>query len=205
VAFSIGNTLNSSQGLGSSGSDEFSIANAYQVDLSSDYSSSDSSSSSSDSGSYSSGGSGFSIANALSDLINGISSFASSLFGGGGSSGSYTYASQSGGGSGFSIGNAVSPPTFGYTPTASPASSPSPSDLPLWLQVLYGLQQAASVIDPYILTEQEKAQMELQRAQLELQRAQFQASIRTEPVVPVWVWVVVALAGVALLVVLLKE
>jgi hypothetical protein len=197
VAFSIADTLNPSQSLGSSGSDEFSIANAYQVDLSSDYSSSDS-------GSYSSGGSGFSIANALSDFINSISSFASSLFGGGGSRGSYTYASQSGGGSGFSIGNAASPPTFGYTPTASPAYSPSSSD-PLWLQILYGLQQAASVIDPYILTEQEKAQMELQRAQLELQRAQLQASIRTEPAVPAWVWVVVALAGVALLVVLLRE
>jgi len=116
VAFSIADTLNPSQGLGSSGSDQFSIANAYSAGL----------------------------------------------------------------------------------------SSPSPSD-PLWLQILYGLQQAASVIDPYILTEQEKAQLELQRLQLELQRAQLQASIRTEPVVPVWVWVVLALLGVALLVVLLRE
>jgi len=85
--------------------------------------------------------------------------------------------------------------------------TPSPSDPPLWMQILYGIKEAASIIDPYILTDQEKMRLELEKARTELEKERLRL-IQVKPApsaVPVWVWVAAAVAGVALLVVLLKE
>jgi hypothetical protein len=100
----------------------------------------------------------------------------------------------------FSIGNAVSSSLTGtgYTPSSSD---------PLWMQILYGVKEAASIIDPYILTDQEKMRLELEKARTELEKERLR-SIQVQPApsaVPVWVWVAAAVAGVALLVVLLRE
>jgi hypothetical protein len=104
----------------------------------------------------------------------------------------------------FSIAN------FGYTPP-NPLPSYPDSSTPLWLQILYGVKEVSSIIDPYILTDKQKSQLELQKQQLEVQKSQLDlqkqqlATGRTNPATPPWVWVLAAVAGVALLVILLKE
>lgn len=113
----------------------------------------------------------------------------------------------------FSIVNALSPslPLAGYTPPYTLTNgtgagvAPTASD-PLWLQILYGLQQANSILDPYIFTEQEMAQAELQRLQYlaEMEKAR-QAGIETQPRVPIWAWLLAGGAVVVVLVLLLRE
>lgn len=118
----------------------------------------------------------------------------------------------------FSIGNALSPslPLAGYTPPytltngTGAGAAPTASD-PLWLQILYGLQQANSILDPYILTEQEKTQMEIARLQAELERQRQQQqptgiSVTPAPgTPPPWLWAALAVVGVILIVLLLKK
>lgn len=95
----------------------------------------------------------------------------------------------------FSITNTYLNPTGGYTPLPASLSAPGPDD-PIWLQLLYGARQIASVLDPYIFTEQERAQMELERLRLQAEREKArQASIQVQPTIPVWVWALVG-AGV---------
>jgi hypothetical protein len=105
----------------------------------------------------------------------------------------------------FSIGNAASSSLgTGYT---SSGYTPNFSSDPLWVQILYGIKEAASIIDPYILTDQEKMRLELEKARTELERERLRSiQVQRAPsAVPVWVWVAAAVAGVVLLVVLLKE
>ncbi|TFU14699.1 hypothetical protein E0489_11680 [Thermus tengchongensis] len=87
-------------------------------------------------------------------------------------------------------------------------SAPGPDD-PIWLQLLYGARQIGSVLDPYIFTEQERAQMELERLRLEAEREKArQASIQVQPVAPTspWVWALLAaVLAVLLLAVLLRD
>lgn len=122
--------------------------------------------------------------------------------------------------SGFGLSNSYSPSlgsttggssggfglSYSYGPTSYSPAVPSGNDLPLWQQLLVGLGQVASVLDPYIFTEQERAQAELQRLQYlaEMEKAR-QASIETQPRVPTWAWLVVGGAVVVVLVLLLKE
>ncbi|WP_135257640.1 hypothetical protein [Thermus caldilimi] len=105
----------------------------------------------------------------------------------------------------FSITNTYLNPAGGYTPLPAPG----PDD-PIWLQLLYGARQIGSVLDPYIFTEQERAQMELERLRLEAEREKArQAGIRIEPVAPTfspWVWALLAaVLAVLLLAVLLRD
>lgn len=102
----------------------------------------------------------------------------------------------------FSITNTYLNPTGGYTPLPASVSAPGPDD-PIWLQLLYGARQIGSVLDPYIFTEQERAQMELERLRLEAEREKArQAGIQVQPVIPSWLWALVG-AGVAVVVLLL--
>jgi hypothetical protein len=69
----------------------------------------------------------------------------------------------SGGSSGgFSITNSYNPPLGGFSSGVEP---------PLWQQILGGLSGLGSILDPYIFTEQERAQMELHKALAEAERA----------------------------------
>lgn len=108
---------------------------------------------------------------------------------------------------GFSIANTYLNPVGGYTPFSA-GSAPGPDD-PLWLQLLYGARQISSILDPYIFTEQERAQMELERLRLEVEREKArQASIQVQPVAPTspWVWALLAaVLAVLLLAVLLRD
>lgn len=109
---------------------------------------------------------------------------------------------------GFSIANTYLNPAGGYTPFSA-GSVPGPDD-PLWLQLLYGARQIGSILDPYVFTEQERAQMELERLRLEVEREKArQAGIRVEPVAPTfspWVWALLAaVLAVLLLAVLLRD
>jgi len=102
---------------------------------------------------------------------------------------------------GFSIANTYLNPAGGYTPFSA-GSVPGPDD-PLWLQLLYGARQIGSILDPYIFTEQERAQMELERLRLEAEREKArEASIQVQPVIPSWVWALVG-AGAAVVILLL--
>ena len=96
----------------------------------------------------------------------------------------------------FSIANSI-------FPIPSPVESSDPSNLPDWVNILYGLQQASSMLDPYIYTEQERAEAELKRIQYQAQIAQ--ASVQVQPVIPAWVWVLLFGAGILIAVLLLKE
>jgi len=92
---------------------------------------------------------------------------------------------------------------------SSPTANPFPlggNDLPLWQQLLVGAGQSSSVLDPYIFTEQERAQAELQRLQYlaEMEKAR-QAGIETQPRVPIWAWLLAGGAVVVVLVLLLRE
>lgn len=100
---------------------------------------------------------------------------------------------------GFSLSNSYTLPLTGGV-------SGSAGDTPLWAQILGGLGQIGSLIDPYILTEQERLQYQLQLAQAQAEAAKAQAaSVQAQPVVPVWVWVLVGLEVVLLVVFALKE
>lgn len=122
----------------------------------------------------------------------------------------------------FSVGNAYglssSPSSFSLASAYSGAITmnndtlPAWNDAPLWVQILYGARYASGVLDPYIYSPQEQAQVELlQRrlevekllAQAELEKAR-QAGIRVEPETstPAWVWALVA-AGAVVVVLLL--
>lgn len=103
------------------------------------------------------------------------------------------------GSSGFGLSNSYTLPLTGGV-------SGSAGDTPLWAQILGGLSQIGSLIDPYILTEQERLQYQLQLAQAQAEAAKARAaSVQAQPVVPVWVWVLVGLEVVLLLVFALKE
>jgi hypothetical protein len=118
----------------------------------------------------------------------------------------YTLLDEGRGSGGFSITNSYNPPLGGF------GSSGGSSDPPLWQQILGGLSNLSSILDPYIFTEQERAQIELKKAQAlaEAERARaeaeaWRASIQVQPAVPAWVWVAVVGLGVVALVLLLKE
>jgi hypothetical protein len=123
-----------------------------------------------------------------------------------------------GGGLGdFGLSNSYTPPSLSdyeppYTlPDAGPSSGGGDGsfwgDVQRFLQSLAGLN---SLIDPYILTDQERIQLEVQRRLAEAERARAEAearraSVQAQPAVPAWVWVAVAGLGVVALVLLLKE
>jgi len=122
-----------------------------------------------------------------------------------------------GGSGGFGLSNSYTPPSLsGYQPPYT-LLDPGPSfrggDGSFWADVQRFLQSLAglnSIIDPYILTEQERMQLEVQRRLAEAERARAEAearraSIQVQPVVPAWVWVLVVGLGVVALVLLLKE
>jgi hypothetical protein len=120
----------------------------------------------------------------------------------------------SGGGSGgFGLSNSYTPPSLsGYQPPYT-LMDPGPSfgiwD-GFWGNVQRFLQSLSSLIDPYILTDQERMQLEIQRRLAEAERARAeaetrQASVQVQPAVPAWVWVAVVGLGVVALVLLLKE
>jgi len=108
-----------------------------------------------------------------------------------------------GGGSGdFSITNSYNPPLGGF------GSSGGPSDPPLWQQILGGLGYLSSILDPYIFTEQEKAQIELQKALAlaEAERARALASIAKEKAQLNWLLIGgLVLGGGLILYLLLRE
>ncbi len=91
--------------------------------------------------------------------------------------------------------------------TSGPVTEP-----PLWKQILGGLGDVSSLLDPYIYTDQEKARYDLLKAQAEAEKARAQAEaekaraagIAVQPAVPAWVWVVGAAALVLVLVLMLR-
>ena len=92
----------------------------------------------------------------------------------------------------------------GFTPSPAPAST----EPPLWQQILGGLGALNSLLDPYILTEQERLQLELERAlaQAEAERARLASiQVQPQPAVPTWAWVVGGVALVLVLFLLLRE
>ncbi|KZK16905.1 hypothetical protein [Meiothermus taiwanensis] len=101
--------------------------------------------------------------------------------------------------------------------TSGPGTEP-----PLWKQILGGLGDVSSLLDPYIYTDQEKARYDLLKAQAEAEKARAQAEaekaraqaeaekaraagIAVQPAVPAWVWVVGAAALVLVLVLMLRD
>jgi hypothetical protein len=122
----------------------------------------------------------------------------------------------SSGSSGFGLSNSYTPPSLsGYQPPytlldGGPFSGGGDGfwgDVQRFLQSLAGLN---SLIDPYILTDQERIQLEVQRRLAEAERARAEAearraSVQVQPAVPAWVWVAVAGLGVVALVLLLKK
>ena len=103
------------------------------------------------------------------------------------------------GSSGFGLSYSYTMPLTGGVPGA-------PGDAPLWAQILGGLGQLSTLIDPYILTEQERLQYQLQLAQAEAARAAAQPTgVQVQPAgPPTWVWVLGGLLALLLVVVLLK-
>jgi hypothetical protein len=103
---------------------------------------------------------------------------------------------------GFSLSNSYTLPLTGGV-------SGSAGDTPLWAQILGGLGQLSSFIDPYILTEQERLQYQLQLAQAQAEAARAAAQptgVQVQPAgPPTWVWVLGGLLALLLVVVLLKE
>ena len=107
-----------------------------------------------------------------------------------------------GGSGGFSITNSYNPPLGGF------GSSGGSSDPPLWQQILGGLSNLSSVLDPYIFTEQERAQIELQKALAlaEAERARALASIANEKAQLNWLLIGgLVLGGGLILYLLLRE
>ncbi len=122
----------------------------------------------------------------------------------------------SAGSSGFGLSNSYTPPSLsGYQPpyTLLDAGPYSGGGDGFWGDVqrlLQGLAGLNSLIDPYILTEQERMELELKRRLAEAQRARAEAearwaSVQVQPAVPAWVWVAVVGLGVVALVLFLKE
>jgi hypothetical protein len=107
------------------------------------------------------------------------------------------------GSGGFSITNSYNPPL------GSLGSSGGSSDPPLWQQILGGLGNLSSILDPYIFTEQERAQIELQKALAlaEAERARAQAAaIAKEKAQVNWFLVAgLVLGGGLILYLLLRE
>ena len=100
---------------------------------------------------------------------------------------------------GFSLSNSYTLPLTGGVSGSTP----------LWAQILGGLGQFASLVDPYILTEQERLQYQLQLAQAQAEAARAAAQptgVQVQPAgPPTWVWVLGGLLALLLVVVLLKE
>jgi len=123
----------------------------------------------------------------------------------------------SSGSSGFGLSNSYTPPSLSDYQPPYTLLNPGPSfgggDGSFWADVQRFLQSLAglnSLIDPYILTEQERMQLEIQRRLAEAERARAEAearraSVQVQPAVPAWVWVAVVGLGVVALVLLLKE
>jgi len=121
-----------------------------------------------------------------------------------------------GGSGGFGLSNSYTPPSLSVYQRPYTLLDAGPSsgawdgfwgDVQRFLQSLAGL---SSLIDPYILTEQERMQLEIQRKLAEAERARAEAearraSVQVQPAVPAWVWVAVVGLGVVALVLLLKE
>jgi hypothetical protein len=123
---------------------------------------------------------------------------------------------EGGGSGGFGLSNSYTPPSLsGYQPpyTLLDAGFSSRGGDGFWGDVQRFLQSLAglnSLIDPYILTEQERMQLEIQRRLAEAERARAEAearraSVQVQPAVPAWVWVAVVGLGLLALVLLLKE
>jgi len=86
----------------------------------------------------------------------------------------------------------------------------SPAEPPLWQQILGGLSGLGSILDPYIFTEQERAQLELQKALAEAERARAlaeaqNAGITKERAQPNWLLIGGAVLVGGLLVYLLVK
>ncbi len=106
----------------------------------------------------------------------------------------------------FSTGNA-------YQITNNLATSGPGTEPPLWKQILGGLRDVSSLLDPYIYTDQEKDRYDLLKAQAEAEKARAQAeaekaraagiAVQPQPAVPAWVWVGAA-ALVLVLVLMLR-
>ena len=85
--------------------------------------------------------------------------------------------------------------------TSGPGTEP-----PLWKQILGGLGDVSSLLDPYIYTDQEKARYDLLKAQAEAEKARAAGiAVQPQPAVPAWVWVVGAAALVLVLVLMLRD
>ena len=137
-----------------------------------------------DGGAYSGGSSGgFSIGNSYNPSL--------------GSGGAYSGGSSAD----FSIANSYNPPLGGFSFGAEPL---------LWQQILGGLIGLGSILDPYIFTEQERAQLELQKALAEAERARAlaeaqKAAIAKERAQPNWLLIGGAVLVGGLLVYLLVK
>lgn len=99
--------------------------------------------------------------------------------------------------------------SYSYTMPLTGGVPGSAGDTPLWAQIVGVLGQLSSLIDPYILTEQERLQYQLQLAQAQAEAARAAAQptgVQVQPAgPPTWVWVLGGLLALLLVVVLLKE
>lgn len=110
----------------------------------------------------------------------------------------------------FSTGNA-----YQITFDDNNLATSGPAEPPLWKQILGGLGDVSSLLDPYIYTDQEKARYDLLKAQAEAEKARALAeaekaraagiAVQPQPAVPAWVWVVGAAALVLVLVLMLRD
>ncbi len=102
----------------------------------------------------------------------------------------------------------VTTPAF-RGPLLDEGPSSGAGEPPLWQQILGGLRDFGSILDPWILTEQERAQLELQKALGEAQKAKAQAemtAIAKEKAGPNWLLIAGAVAlGGLVVYLLLKE
>lgn len=101
----------------------------------------------------------------------------------------------------YNLANSYNPPLGGISFGAEP---------PLWQQILGGLSGLGSILDPYIFTEQERAQLELQKALAEAERARAlaeaqKAAIAKERAQPNWLLIGGAVLVGGLLVYLLVK
>ncbi len=110
----------------------------------------------------------------------------------------------------FSTGNA-----YQITFNDNNLATSGPAEPPLWKQILGGLRDVSSLLDPYIYTDQEKARYDLLKVQAEAEKARALAeaekaraagiAVQPQPAVPAWVWVVGAAALVLVLVLMLRD
>ncbi len=124
--------------------------------------------------------------------------------------------SGTGGLSDFGLSHSYTLPALPDYAPLDPLPGPKPlggGEASFWGDVqrfLQALGSLGSLIDPYIMTEQERMELEVRRRLAEAERARAEAearraSIDVQPVVPAWVWVVLVGLGVVLLVLLLRE